>query len=382
MQKFLFMPDSFKGTLSSEEICSILTASAYEHIPGCKCQNVPIADGGEGTIDCFLNIFKDSSKVNITVKDAFLHDIATYYGHIDNETAVIEVASCAGLPQAGSRANPSITSSFGVGEQITHALNQGYKTIILALGGSSTNDGGCGIACALGAVFKDKNNNKFMPVGKTLVDIAHIDVSNIDKRIYSTNFIAMCDVDCTLYGKNGAAYVFGPQKGADLKMVEDLDLGLRNLATVLKSDLNLDVSSIRGGGAAGGIGAGIHAFLNAHLKRGVDVILDLISFDSLVKSFDVVFTGEGRTDSQSLQGKVIRGIANRAKVAGKPVIVISGGVCDDEIQDIYKLGVCSVFTVNRLPESFEISRYRSKENLKYTADNLFRLLNLTNQTLS
>ncbi len=375
MQKFVLIPDSFKGTLSSTEICSIMKDGILLHFPYAEIISIPVADGGEGSVDCFLTAL-GGEKVTLSVCNPYFEKIEGFYGLIDGgKTAVIEMAAAAGLPLVEDRKNPLLTTTYGVGELIIDAAKRGVKKIILGLGGSSTNDFGCGAAAACGVKFLDKNGKEFIPAGGTLSDIAKVDISNKNSLLDGIEFITMCDIDNPPYGERGAAKVFAPQKGADEKTVELLDNGVKHLCDILEKDNGIKTGDLAGGGAAGAFGAGSFAFFNAKLKMGIEVVLDTVGFNSVLDGADVVFTGEGKLDGQSLGGKVVIGVSRAAKKKGVPVIAVVGGV-EPEVSAVYEEGVTSVFSINRLPEDFSISRYKSKENLKLTFDNIIRTLKI------
>lgn len=371
MNKAVLIPDSFKGTLSSIEICTIISDKIYKHFPHCHVVSIPVADGGEGSVDCFLSAL-GGEKIVETVSSPYFEDMESFYGLID-DTAVIEMAACAGLPLVEDRKNPSLTTTYGVGQLIMSAAKKGCKKIIVGLGGSSTNDGGCGAAAAVGVKFYDKKGNEFIPVGKTLIDIDRIDLSHKAKELDNIEIITMCDIDNPMYGPTGAAYIFGPQKGADEKMILELDKGLKNLCDVIERETGKDLKDYPGSGAAGAMGAGMIAFFNSVLQMGIETVLDTVKFDEIIEDADMIFTGEGRVDTQSLRGKVVIGVGKRAKNKNIPVTVIAGGAANN-IDDAYDMGVTSIFTINRLPEDFEISRHKSKENLEATIDNILRLI--------
>lgn len=371
MNKAVLIPDSFKGTLSSIEICTIISDKIYKHFPHCHVVSIPVADGGEGSVDCFLSAL-GGEKIVETVSSPYFEDMESFYGLIDN-TAVIEMAACAGLPLVEDRKNPSLTTTYGVGQLIMSAAKKGCKKIIVGLGGSSTNDGGCGAAAAVGVKFYDKKGNEFIPVGKTLIDIDRIDLSHRAKELDNIEIITMCDIDNPMYGPTGAAYIFGPQKGADEKMILELDKGLKNLCDVIERETGKNLKDVPGSGAAGAMGAGMIAFFDSVLQMGIETVLDTVKFDEIIEDADMIFTGEGRVDTQSLRGKVVIGVGKRAKNKNIPVTVIAGGAANN-IDDAYDMGVTSIFTINRLPEDFEISRHKSKENLEATIDNILRLI--------
>lgn len=375
MQNFILVPDSFKGTLSAIEVCNIMKSSIKNLYKDANIISVPVADGGEGTVDAFLYALGGEKK-SVWVSDAFNEQkILAHYAMLKDDIAVIEMATCAGLPLVKNRLEPDKTTTFGVGELIVDAINSGAKKIILGLGGSATNDGGCGMAAALGVKFKDEQDQKFIPTGGTLSKIYKIDMNNIYPKIKDIEFISMCDVDNPLCGRLGASAVFAPQKGADEDMVKLLDEGLAHLAKIIKRDLHIEVKDIKGAGAAGGLGAGSIAFLQSKLTKGIDVILDTIKFDKLVSKADIVFTGEGKFDSQSLHGKVVMGVANRSQKYKTPVIVVTGAI-GENIQEAYNKGITAIFSINKEPMEFSKSALKSKENMILTMENILRLLKI------
>ena len=375
MQNFILVPDSFKGTLSAIEVCNIMKSSIKNLYKDANIISVPVADGGEGTVDAFLYALGGEKK-SVWVSDAFNEQkILAHYAMLKDDIAVIEMAACAGLPLVKNRLEPDKTTTFGVGELIIDAINSGAKKIILGLGGSATNDGGCGMAAALGVKFKDEQDQEFIPTGGTLSQIYKIDMNNLYSKIKDIEFISMCDVDNPLCGRLGASAVFAPQKGADEDMVKSLDEGLAHLAKVIKRDLHIEVKDIKGAGAAGGLGAGSIAFLQSKLTKGIDVILDTINFDELVSKADIVFTGEGKFDSQSLHGKVVMGVANRSQKYKTPVIVVTGAI-GENIQEAYNKGITAIFSINKEPMEFSKSALKSKENMILTMENILRLLKI------
>ena len=375
MQNFILVPDSFKGTLSAIEVCNIMKSSIKNLYKDANIISVPVADGGEGTVDAFLYALGGEKK-SVWVSDAFNEQkILAHYAMLKDNIAVIEMATCAGLPLVKNRLEPDKTTTFGVGELIIDAINNGAKKIILGLGGSATNDGGCGMAAALGVKFKDEQDQEFIPTGGTLSQIYKIDMNNIYSKIKDVEFVSMCDVDNPLCGKLGASAVFAPQKGADEDMVRLLDEGLAHLAKIIKRDLHIEVKDIKGAGAAGGLGAGSIAFLQSKLTKGIDVILDTINFDELVSKADIIFTGEGKFDSQSLHGKVVMGVANRSQKYKTPVIVVTGAI-GENIQEAYNKGITAIFSINKEPMEFSKSALKSKENMVLTMENILRLLKI------
>ena len=372
--KFVLIPDSFKGTLSSSQICEILKTGVEKHFPGSETVSIPVADGGEGSVDAFIAAV-GGTKEHVTVKNPYFEDMESYYGLIDEgQTAVIEMAACAGLPLVENRKDPRKTTTYGVGQLIVAAAEKGVKKIIVGLGGSCTNDGGCGAAAAAGIRFYDEAGEEFVPTGGTTEKIRRIDLSGYNPVLRSVEIVTMCDIDNPMYGPTGAAYIFGPQKGADAKMVLELDEGIANLSQVIAQTIGKDISQIPGTGAAGAMGAGMIAFFGSRLQMGIQTVLDTVKFDQLIEDADYIFTGEGKLDSQSLRGKVVIGIAQRAKTQNKPVVAVVGGAEDSQIEQAYEMGVTAVFPINRLPEDFSVSSHHSEENLAYTVDNILRLM--------
>ena len=340
-KKYLIMPDSFKGTMDSIEVCEIMKSAVLEKNPGAEVVTVPVADGGEGTVDCFLSAFGGKKKT-VTVTGPYGKKVQAAYG-ITGDTAIIEMAAASGfaLTDNGMR-DPSAATTFGVGELVRDAVESGCRRIILGLGGSCSNDGGAGMAAALGTVFYDEAGRSFVPAGRNLDRISRIDKTASDRLLGNVAIEAMCDIDNPLYGPRGAAYVFAPQKGADEAMVRVLDGNLKKYAETVKAETGADISELAGGGAAGGTGAGAYVFLGARLRQGIDVILDMLGFEKLIKDCRVIFTGEGSFDSQSLGGKVAVGISRRAMKAGIPVIVVAGSVADN-ISGLSEVGITDVF---------------------------------------
>jgi len=359
--KIIIAPDSFKGTLTAVQVCDIMSAAVRDVIADADIITIPVADGGEGTVDAF-----GAEKVYVDVTDPDGKQIRSYYGTLGN-TAVIEMAACSGLPLTQLK-NPELTTTYGVGELILHALDNGYREFIVGLGGSATNDGGTGMAAALGVKFYTSAGDMFIPVGGTLDKIARIDMSSLDPRIGESHFITMCDIDNKLYGERGAAYIFAPQKGADTEMVKRLDSGLIHFANLIGGN----IADLPGGGAAGGMGAGMVAFLNAELKSGIDTVLDKVGFNAHIEDANVIFSGEGKFDDQSIHGKVVSGIANRIANRDIPFIVIAGTV-DDSV-DITDTGITAVFSIQRTPLAFEESKLRSEQDLFNTTKNMINIL--------
>jgi len=344
-RKVIIAPDSFKGTLSASDVTDIIADEVKKVFPGYKIVKMPIADGGEGSIEAVL-----SAIGGVTIDAAVLSPdnrmINARFGVAGSGAAIIEMAQSSGLTrQAGL--HPMTSNTYGFGQLILKALDissgaennvscieyeasgsenhHAIRDFTLCIGGSATTDGGCGMAAALGVKFFNKFGNSFIPCGETLCEIKSIDISGIDKRIETSRFTVMCDVDNPLFGENGAAYIYSPQKGANPEQVVLLDNGLRHYGKVLTKTFNKSLDEIPGAGAAGGLGAGCMAFLGATLKSGIDAILELYSFKAQKQDTGLIITGEGKLDSQSFQGKVLSGILREA--GNIPVMVICG-VCD------------------------------------------------------
>jgi len=374
MKKIIIAPDSFKGTMSSLEICEILDGVVGQYFPDAEIINLPIADGGEGTVDSFLAA-AGGWKKTCTVSGPKFQRVEAKYGMLNKTTAVVEMAAAAGLPLMNGQLDVMHATTYGVGELINDAISSGADTIYIGLGGSATTDGATGAASALGVRFLDQSGKSFVPVGDSLNRIYSIDLSQIRQEVRNTRFIAMCDIDNPLCGEQGAAHVFGPQKGAAPEMIEVLDKGLENLAHVIRKCIGKDVIDIPGAGAAGGMGAGLIAFFNAETVMGINALLDVAGFDQLLEDTAFILTGEGKLDQQSLHGKVVIGIARRAKKNKVPLFAIVGDI-GDQIEEAYSEGVSGIFSINRLAVPFLQAKLRSKEDMRLTADNLLRVLSL------
>lgn len=373
MEKILLVPDSFKGTLSSRQVCQVMAGQLRRFFPQAQVKSIPVADGGEGSVEAFLAAAGGERRTR-TVTGPFGEPVEAFYGVLgDGRTAVIEMAACAGLPLAEGRLNPERATTYGVGELLLAAKEAGCTKAILGLGGSCTNDGGVGAAAALGAKFTRADGAAFIPTGGTLGEIAALDVSPVVQALQGMELTAMCDIDNPLYGEAGAAAVFAPQKGADAAMVARLDAGLRHLGQVAARCLGRDFSHLPGAGAAGGLGFGMAAFCGAQLRMGIDAVLDAVGFDSLLPGTDVVFTGEGKIDSQSARGKVVSGVAARCRKAGVPVVAVVGQI-GQGFEEMYQQGLTAVFSINRAAQPFAESRFHAGENLALTMENIARLL--------
>lgn len=363
MKKIVIAPDSFKGTLSSLEVCNIVKASLLEERNDLEIIEVPIADGGEGMTESFMCAMSDSEKIELQAKSPLGRDIDVYYAIVSGDTAVIEMAMASGITI--EKENDAMkASTYGTGQIIKDALDKGIRKFFLGIGGSATTDGGIGCVAALGGKFLDKDGNEVALCGEGLGDIVSIDLSDLDERIKDSDITVLCDVKNPLYGKSGAAHIFGPQKGASEKQVEILDSGLKNLADISAEYLKKDLSQLEGTGAAGGLGFALVAFLGGELKGGIDHILDMLCFDDKVKDADLVITGEGKMDSQSLMGKLPFGVAKRCKHT-KVAAIVGLNVADEKLID--ELGISQVVETNPEHLPFEQVKATAKEDLMKAA---------------
>lgn len=372
MNRFIVIPDSFKGTMSSSEICAIMEKVILTHYPEAQVTAIPVADGGEGSVDAFLQAI-GGEKVFVPVQGPYGETIQGFYGLLPDGTAVVEMAAAAGLPLVGDNRHAEKTTTYGVGQLMLAASQSGCRQLIVGLGGSSTNEGGCGAAVAAGVKFYNADGQEFIPVGETLQDIARIDTSALHPSLKNIPIITMCDIDNPLCGANGAAAVFAPQKGADPECVKMLDAGLQHMSEIVKRDLNKDILNLAGAGAAGGMGGGMVAFFDSTLQMGIETVLDAVQFDQLLETADVVLSGEGKIDQQSLRGKVVIGVARRTKKANVPLWAIVGDIGDD-IAAAYEEGVSGIFSINRVAVPYKEARQRAREDLALTVENILRFV--------
>lgn len=368
--KVVVAADSFKGTMSSIEVCSIVARAITDFDDWIEVVTVPIADGGEGTVDVFLSA-AGGRKVFAQVNDPLMREVSAFYGILPDETtAVIEMAQASGLGYVENEPAPMEASTYGTGQLIKHAMDSGCTKIILGLGGSATTDGGAGAASALGVKLLSEDGGEIPPGGGGLAMLADIDTSGLDPRLAQTEIILACDVDNCLCGRKGAAAVFSPQKGATTGQVKLLDKNLAKYARVLKSKLGLDVSAIKGGGAAGGLGVSLIAFASAVMMPGIQVVLDTVKFGDIIKNADMIITGEGRVDSQSVMGKVPVGIARASIGRGIPVVAIAGSL-GTGYEAVYQEGITSVFSVVNDLVPFDTIKKTCRHDLYMLVKNLF-----------
>ena len=371
--KFLFASDSLKGTLSSDDTGRLLAKAAKEVFPACICESIPVADGGEGTVDAVIRAVQ-GQQIRVKAQDPLMQTRETYYGKLDENRAIIEMALASGYALVpAEKRNPLYTSSYGTGELIRDALDRGFRDITIAIGGSATNDGGMGCMRALGVRFLDRAGRELMGNGSDLGRLAAIDDSGLDPRIADAVFTVMCDVTNPLCGENGATYTFGPQKGATPEILERLERGMENYRDILIRTYDMNPDTIPGSGAAGGLGAALLVFLRAQLKSGIETVLDLIEFDRQLKGVSLVVTGEGCTDWQSCYGKVVQGVGDRCRKHNVPAVALVGGM-GEGAEQIYEHGIRSIVTaVNGIMPPKEA--FKNAEILYYQAAlRLFRLL--------
>jgi glycerate 2-kinase len=372
--KVIVAPDSFKGSISAREICSAVREGIIRIFPDAEIKAVPLADGGEGTLENMV-YSSNGSLIPINVRGPMGNEVTASYGILgDSETVVIEMAQASGLPLVEpAERNPYLSSSFGTGQLIRHALDAGYRRFVVGLGGSATNDCGTGMLTALGLKLYDKDGNILSEGGGYLSHLASFDDSELDPRIEESNFTIASDVTNKLCGPEGASYVFGPQKGATPEMVEHLDHALNHFADIVYKQKEVDIKEISGGGAAGGMGAALIAFLGASVMSGIDVIMKEIEFEGQIIGSDLIITGEGKLDSQTLSGKVIAGVSKIAKKHQVPVIALCGGV-DLEPSKFNDLGVLSAFSIVPGPCSLSESMEKSAEWVTERMESIMRII--------
>lgn len=371
--KFLFASDSFKGTLSSEKIMGLLDASAKQVFPDCETIGVPIADGGEGTVDAVIDVTKGDFR-HVKVHGPLMEETTASYGVFHGDCAIIEMAAASGLPMVpvGKR-NPLHTTTYGTGELIKDALDAGYRKLSIAIGGSATNDGGMGAMRALGIRFLDQNGQELEGCGRDLIRVADIDIGGLHPGVADAEITVMCDVNNPLTGPDGASYTFGKQKGGTPQILDELEHGMKQYRKVIEEKLGMDVDNIPGAGAAGGLGAALCVFLHANLKSGIETVLDLIGFDNLLEGIDLVVTGEGRIDWQSAFGKVPSGVGTRCRAKGIPAVAVVGGM-GDGAEKIYEFGIDSMISTINGAMEIEEALERAEELYTGAADRMFRMI--------
>ena len=372
MKKIIIATDSFKGCLSSMEVATAIEMGIREVYPECNIIKVPIADGGEGTVEAL--VLATQGKIQfVEVNNPLMQPIKASYGILENEcTAIIEMSAASGLTLIPEeKRNPMLTTTYGTGQLISDALYRGCKHIILGIGGSATNDAGTGMLQALGYRFLNSKGEPLGQGGQILEQIETIDASFRNPLLDGVQFEVACDVNNPFSGKSGAAYIYAPQKGANPEMVETLDVGLKNFASVIKKQLHKDINTTPGAGAAGGMGGGLLAFLDAQLKPGIQLVLDILHFDELLKDSDLVITGEGRIDIQTTMGKVPQGVAETASRHQIPVIALTGSVENAEAAN--QSGISGVFSTTSYPMTLQeaMDPDTARKNIRQTVKQLF-----------
>ncbi|WP_336974890.1 glycerate kinase [Bacillus thuringiensis] len=368
--KVVIASDSYKESLKAIEVCEAIERGFRAIFPNAKYVKIPIGDGGEGTVESLVDA-TGGRIISISVTGPLRESVQAFYGvSKDKKTAFIEMAAASGLQHVPvEKRNPLITTTKGTGELILHALNQGVEYIILGLGGSATNDGGVGMLAALGVRFINDKGEVIDPSGGTLYSIVAIDFSQMDPRLKGVKIEAACDVDNPLVGMQGASFVFGRQKGANIEMMKELDENLKHYANILKRYVSSDVSEIPGAGAAGGMGAAVISVLKGDLRRGIEIVLDYTNFDKHIEDADLIITGEGRIDEQTAYGKAPVGVAGRAKRFSVPVIAIGGSVSSD-YSAVYEKGIDAVFSITTRPMTLEEAYRVAEENIEMTTKNI------------
>jgi len=371
--KIVIAPDSYKGSLSALEVARAIERGIKKVDTGIETILVPMADGGEGTVQSLVDV-SEGKIVELIVHDPLFRKIKSFYGIMgDGKTAVIEMAAASGIPLlTPDERNPLKTTTYGTGELIKDALDKGCSNIIIGLGGSATNDGGCGMAQALGVRFLNANGNDIGLGGQKLSEIQSIDISEIDRRIHSVQFLAACDVDNPLCGEKGASAVYGRQKGASNEDIIALDNGLNHFAQIVKQQLNLDIKDVAGAGAAGGLGAGVMIFMQAQLQRGIDIVTQTTNLSEKMSGADLVITGEGKIDFQTAFGKTPFGVAQIAKNKNIPVIVLAGSL-GEGYKTLYEKGFDGIFSIIDKPMSLQEAIDNAAELLENASENIVRL---------
>lgn len=375
-ERIIVAPDSFKGSLTAAQVAEACRLGILDEFPAAEVVCLPLADGGEGTVDA-LSASAGMMKVKCRVSDPLMRPVEAWYAiSSDGRSAVMEMAAASGLTLLSeSERDPLQTSTYGTGEMILDALRRGCRRFFIGIGGSATNDAGMGMLRALGYRFADASGNPLEGRGSDLSRVVRIDVSGADPRLRESSFTVACDVGNPLFGPNGAAYVFAPQKGADEETVMQLDIGLREFASVIMRDMRVDVSSIPGAGAAGGLGAAFCAFLGADLRKGIEMVLEAVGFDRAIAGASLIFTGEGSVDAQSLMGKVVSGVSSHAREAGVPVVVLGGKVADRVA--LAKAGLTALPVVSGpMPLPQAMRPEVAEANVRDTAGAVMRLLHI------
>ena len=374
--KFIFAPDSFKGSLSAMECCDILERVTARIFPGTETVSVPVADGGEGTVDALLRAM-GGERIHTRVTGPMFEEETAVWGRTSDGSAVMEMAQASGLPYVpADQRDPRRATSLGTGEMIAEALRSGVRSILIGIGGSATNDGGMGMLKALGAKFTDENGEEVEPVGAGLARVMHADFSGLMPELKETQITVICDVTNPLLGENGATFIYGPQKGAVPAIRDELEAGMAHYAEVVSRALGRDIASFPGAGAAGGLGAALGGVLGAPLKSGIDAVLDAVHFDQKLEGVSLAFTGEGRIDGQSVRfGKVPVGVARRCAEKGIPAAAIVGGI-GEGAEGLFDLCESTIMTTVSGPMSLEKAMADAPALYEYAAERLMRAIRI------
>lgn len=369
-------PDSFKESMTAKEVCVAMERGIKKVNSNIQCIHVPMADGGEGTMQSLVDA-TGGEVYSLEVVGPLGNRVKAEYGILGNgEIGVLEMASASGIHLVSlEERNPLITTTYGTGELIKACLDRGVKKLLIGIGGSATNDGGVGVIQALGGRLLDKEGNELGFGGGELEKLDRIDLTNFDRRLKDVVIEVACDVSNPLCGENGASYIFGPQKGASVEMIKILDNNLKHYAKVIKEQFDKDVLEIAGAGAAGGLGAGLMVFLNGNLKKGIEIVIEYSGLEKKVKNCDMVWTGEGSIDFQTQYGKTPLGVATVAKKYNKPVVALAGRVGDD-IDILYEKGIDSIFGIMRGVTTIDEALKNGKENIERTSENIARLMEM------
>ncbi|MCI5637062.1 MAG: glycerate kinase [Sarcina ventriculi] len=369
-------PDSFKESMTAKEVCVAMERGIKKVNSNIRCIHVPMADGGEGTMQSLVDA-TGGEVYSLEVVGPLGNKVKAEYGILGNgEIGVLEMASASGIHLVSlEERNPLITTTYGTGELIKACLDRGVKKLLIGIGGSATNDGGVGVIQALGGRLLDKDGNELGFGGGELEKLDRIDLTNFDRRLKDVVIEVACDVSNPLCGENGASYIFGPQKGASVEMIKILDNNLKHYAKVIKEQFGKDVLEIAGAGAAGGLGAGLMVFLNGNLKKGIEIVIEYSGLEKKVKNCDMVWTGEGSIDFQTQYGKTPLGVATVAKKYNKPVVALAGRVGDD-IDILYEKGIDSIFGIMRGVTTIDEALKNGKENIERTSENIVRLMEM------
>ncbi len=380
--KIIIAPQALKGSLEAPDAARAIAQGTQKVWPQAECILLPVADGGEGTVRALVEA-TGGQFIQARVTGPLGKVVAGFFGILgapgEAPTAVIEMAAAAGLPLVPqAQRNPLLTTTRGVGELIRLALDHGCRRLIIGIGGSATNDGGAGMAQALGAALLDEQGAELPPGGAALARLSHISLAHLDQRLHDIETLVACDVTNPLCGPEGASAVYGPQKGATPAMVKELDAALSHYADIIRRDLGKDVRAVPGAGAAGGLGAGLLAFLNATLTPGAPLILDALRLNDHLRGAALVFTAEGRLDQQTAYGKTVAAVAARAQAQGVPVIALVGSL-GPGYETLYQHGIDATLPIPDAPMPLKQARARAVELLAAAAERAARLITIGKQ---